>query len=48
MSEQLRPETLALHAGQSPDSATNVLAVPSAYRSESSTSTTSSKTSTKR
>jgi O-acetylhomoserine (thiol)-lyase len=28
MSEQLRPETLALHAGQSPDSATNALAVP--------------------
>ena len=28
MSEQLRPETLALHAGQSPDSATNARAVP--------------------
>ncbi len=28
MSEQLRPETLALHGGQSPDSATNARAVP--------------------
>jgi O-acetylhomoserine (thiol)-lyase len=28
MSDQLRPETLALHAGQEPDSATNARAVP--------------------
>jgi O-acetylhomoserine (thiol)-lyase len=28
MSEQLRPETLALHGGQEPDSATNARAVP--------------------
>ena len=28
MSEQLRPETLALHGGQAPDSATNARAVP--------------------